>query len=542
MGWRTGVLSILLCALWATPALAAPSPVVFDSKPPAQTNETSATFRFHSTDGAAAFECALDGGGPAACTSPYTVSGLAEGEHTVSVQELTAGATQPATDTWTVDLTPPTTDVTSKPPPLTNSRTATFTFDSPDPTATFRCSLNGAAPQPCTSPVVYSGLSDATRTLLIQAVDPAGNVDTQAQPITWTVDGTPPDTVLANPGNVVGADVVSFSFTSSEPGSTFQCSFDNAAFTPCASPTEVDVPGSGRREFAVRAVDGAGNTDPTPATYNWTSDLTPPKRPKVTIFAAPTAHGSGAVPVLQPVHNGGLGLTFTNPLAKLLSTPPFTLATRLHAQWKSDSTAVSYDVTVETLPDDSTGMDEHGDNVLQIKQYTRTVRSALTLKLYFGTQACVKVDARDKVGNVSKSRTTCTSIPDSFAPPWGPYGFHRVRDSRAWRGYYIVLKRKTLLSQEIGDQFFFAPAHAVLVAERCRGCGSVEFAFTRFPPGQRPLHELAVVNLSGPGRRGRQTVVNLKLPLRRLERDGEGYIVVVRLSGKPRLSGIGFST
>jgi uncharacterized OB-fold protein len=134
-----------------------------------------------------------------------------------------------------------------------------------------------------------------------------------------------------------------------------------------------------------------------------------------------------------------------------------------------------------------------------------------------------------------------TTLPDSFAPPWGPYGFHRVRDSRAWRGYYIVLNRRTLLSQEIGDQFFFTPAHAVLVAERCHGCGSVEFAFTKFPPGERPFHELAVVNLSGRGKRGRQTV-NLTLPLRRLERDGEGYIVVVRLSGRPRVSGVGFST
>lgn len=420
MGWRTGVLAVLLFALGATPAWAASSPVVFDSKPPDQTNLTSATFTFHSTDGAAAFECTLDHGTPGSCSSPYTVSDLAEGVHTLSVAEETAGATQPATDTWTVDLTPPTTDVTSKPAPLTNSRTATFTFDSPDPTATFRCSLNGAAPQPCVSPVAYSGLSDATRTLLIQAVDPAGNVDTQAQPITWTVDGTPPDTVLAKPGNVVGAQVVSFSFTSSEPGSTFQCSFDNAPFTACTSPAAVDVPGSGQREFAVRAVDGAGNIDPTPATYDWTSDLTPPKRPKVTIFAVPTAHGSTAAPVPKAVHNGGLGLTFTNPLAKLLTTPTFTLATRLHAQWKSDATAVSYDVTVESLPDDSTGMDEHGNNVLQIKQYTRTKRTALRVKLFLGTQVCVKVDARDKVGNVSKSRTTCTSIPDSFAPPWGP--------------------------------------------------------------------------------------------------------------------------
>jgi hypothetical protein len=110
------------------------------------------------------------------------------------------------------------------------------------------------------------------------AVDPAGNVDTQAQPIIWTVDTTPPDTTLANPGKLVANDVAVFQFTSSEPGSTFECSFRNKAFGAGTSPDAVDVPGSGAQVFKVRAVDTAGNVDPTPAVHSWTSDLTPPKR------------------------------------------------------------------------------------------------------------------------------------------------------------------------------------------------------------------------------------------------------------------------
>ena len=42
--------------------------------------------------------------------------------------------------------------------------------------------------------------------------------------------------------------------------------------------------------------------------------------------------------------------------------------------------AGTYDVTVTTFPEDSTGMDEHGDNEVEIKQYSHTKRTALLLK------------------------------------------------------------------------------------------------------------------------------------------------------------------
>jgi hypothetical protein len=439
---------------------------------------------------------------------------------------------------WTVDLTPPTTVVTQKPPALSNSTTATFAFNSPDTTATFRCSLNGAPPQACTSPVTYTGLADATSTLLIQAVDPAGNVDTQAQPIAWTVDSTPPDTTLAKPGNIVGDSDPAFTFTSSETNATFQCSLDKASFAACTSPDHVGVFHSGPHTFRVRAVDAAGNVDPTPAAYSWTSDLTPPKRPEVAIFAAPRAKSSASpVPIATPAP--GLVPTFTNPLSKLLATPAFTLATRLHAQWKSDSSAVSYDVTAITVPQGSTGQDERGENVTEIKQYSRTKRTALTFKPGMGVTVCVEVDARDKVGNVSKTTTACTTIPASVAPPWNPYIFHRVRDPKAWRGYYILLRHEQYLGQPVGDLAFFTPSKAELVAERCHGCGSVELAFTKYPIGSQKLQQLATVDLAG--KTDHQVVIDLKLPRGRLQADGNGYIVLFRLSGKPRISGVGFA-
>ncbi len=534
------VIAVASSVAWPAMASAA---VVFDAAPAMDTNQTSATFRFHESSGPAGFECKLDSASFSACASPVNLSNLSEGAHAFSVEVATgAGQPTPSTYNWRVDLTPPTTQVTGHPPALTNSTTATFTFTSPDATATFRCSLNAAPAQACTSPVVYSGLADATRSLLIQAVDPAGNVDPTAQPIVWTVDSTPPDTAIANPGNVVGNDVVVFSFTSTEAGSTFQCAFGNAPFSTCTSPDAVDVPGSGAHVFKVQAIDGAGNVDPTPAVYRWTSDLTPPKRLRVTIVADPVASAGRVAPVPVAQRNPGLGVTFTNPAANLLSTPTFTLATRVRAQWSSDSTAKSYDVTIDELPQDSTGMDYHGDDVELVKQYSHTKRTALSLHLYPGTTVCVQVDASDKVGNTSKTRTACTTIPVSFTPR--DVGPPPVKDSKAFRGYYIILGDKGYeFWQDIGDEFFFTPRHAAIVAERCGTCGVVEFDFDRFVGNpHNKLHKLATVNLNGSNKSGDFSLITVPLSVHRLELDGMGDLVIRAVSGRPRVAGVGISS
>jgi hypothetical protein len=57
-------------------------------------------------------------------------------------------------------------------------------------------------------------------------------------------------------------------FTATEPGVTFECKLDRKPFTPCASPFKAKVK-KGRHAFQVRATDGAGNVDPTPAKARW---------------------------------------------------------------------------------------------------------------------------------------------------------------------------------------------------------------------------------------------------------------------------------
>ena len=107
----------------------------------------------------------------------------------------------------------------------------------------------------------------------------AGNCSAQsAASTTVTADNVAPNTSItgqpANPTNVTSA---TFTFTSTELGSTFQCQMDGGAFGACTSGvTTFAGLAAGSHTFAVKATDPAGNTDATPASYTWTIDLTAP--------------------------------------------------------------------------------------------------------------------------------------------------------------------------------------------------------------------------------------------------------------------------
>jgi hypothetical protein len=79
-----------------------------------------------------------------------------------------------------------------------------------------------------------------------------------------------PDPAGAKPNAKTTSTNATFRFSSSEPGSTFHCALDGAAFAPCSTPIRYTGLAQGEHEFRVRAIDRSGNMDPTPATYKWT--------------------------------------------------------------------------------------------------------------------------------------------------------------------------------------------------------------------------------------------------------------------------------
>jgi hypothetical protein len=83
-------------------------------------------------------------------------------------------------------------------------------------------------------------------------------------------DVTAPDTTITGrPKRNTKQRRATFSFISTESGSTFVCSLDFDGFTPCGSPTRTRKLRRRRHTFEVRAIDAAGNVDSTPATVKW---------------------------------------------------------------------------------------------------------------------------------------------------------------------------------------------------------------------------------------------------------------------------------
>ena len=75
----------------------------------------------------------------------------------------------------------------SGPSGITKSPTAHFRFGSPDPEATFECSLDGGAYYPCSSPENINHLSDGRHSFEVMAVNGDGADQTPAL-WAWTVD------------------------------------------------------------------------------------------------------------------------------------------------------------------------------------------------------------------------------------------------------------------------------------------------------------------------------------------------------------------
>jgi Ca2+-binding RTX toxin-like protein len=271
------------------------------TQPPALTNSTTAEFSFSAGSAAGAgFECQLDAGAFAACTSPKTYSGLsgdgaaAGTAHTFQVRAKNAAGTDlsPASYTWTVDTVRPAVSLTDRPPDPSAAGDAAFSFTADEPAA-FACGLAGPRPfgaSACSSGIAYPGLPDGRYTFEVAATDLAGNlgdpvsygwrIESPAEPSPPSppppppVDRTRPQTRIAGgtPKWVrAGRDGrlrVALRFSSNERGASFVCRLDRRRVAPCVSPRAYTV-AVGVHTFRVTATDAEGNTDLSPALFRF---------------------------------------------------------------------------------------------------------------------------------------------------------------------------------------------------------------------------------------------------------------------------------
>ncbi len=247
------------------------------------------TFYFSSSDEEATFECRLDVGTWDTCTSPQDYyDDLSQGQHTFQVRATNSAGTDPtpASYTWTVDTIPPETSIDSGPSGTVDTDSATFKFSANESVYTFQCRLDSTSEgdwRDCSSPKTYTGLSNGSHTFQVRAIDNAFNFEDSPASRTWTIDRPPPDTTIEDPseGHTFTNDPVRISFTSSQSGSTFECSMDGGEWSSCGSQKNgtwsyQDYPGLANEAhtFQVRATN-SGGTDATPDSLNFTVDIIP---------------------------------------------------------------------------------------------------------------------------------------------------------------------------------------------------------------------------------------------------------------------------
>jgi hypothetical protein len=327
---------------------------------------------------------------------------------------------------WTVDTLAPTTTISQQPTSPSTSSSATFQFASNEPTgATFQCSLDGAPAAGCTSPQTYNNLTNGSHTFSVYAVDQATNPDATPATASWTVNAAPPDTtppdttITSGPGGLNNIAQPSVEFTSTEAGSTFQCAVNGGLFAACSSPNILGALVDGAITFDVRAIDPAGNVDPTPALLSWTRDTAPPAAPATSV----------------------------GPRSK----SPFQTTTNLRAEWDVVPGAASYDTEQRIT---AAGSDWTSGAWKALR--TNATETGAGAPVGAGRAACFRARSTDAAGNDSAFGTACTAVP--YKAPKPKNGYLRLQLTPA--GKAAAVRR------------------VALVATKCPQCGKVRVVVT----------------------------------------------------------------
>ncbi|HEX5921449.1 MAG TPA: Ig-like domain-containing protein, partial [Nitrososphaeraceae archaeon] len=275
------------------------------------TRSNSMTFAFSGTDNVGAkiyrFECSMNGEPFVTCVSTNTVN-VVDGTHTFSVRsEDNAGNkdSSPASFTWSVDTTPPTTSIISavdgNNSTISNkgkseSSSIKFSFVGNDTGGVgidnHQCNIDNSVYVACTSPFTFPNLlKDGSHTFTVLSEDNAGNKDSSPASFTWSVDTTPPTTsiisavdgnnsTISNNGKSKSTSI-KFAFSGTDTGGVgvdhLQCNIDNSPYVACTSPfVFLNSLKDGTHVFTVRAVDAVGNINFSPASFKWTVDTESP--------------------------------------------------------------------------------------------------------------------------------------------------------------------------------------------------------------------------------------------------------------------------
>jgi hypothetical protein len=303
LGWSgactgTGTCSPLMNAdksLTATFRDSTPPPVPTITSPPANTEVPAGStltstqpFGFTTSGDTASTRCRVDSVGTNPCTSPfpYGTSGVTLGRHTFKVLAQDAVGNQSLEATRDFFIVP-TSFITGTPAggAPTNSRHTNFNVGSNQSGSSGTgCKLDGPgvtgtyAPCATLTGLDVGPLADGTWTLSVFSYITVDGTPHPGPEVTrtWTVDATPPDTTLASTGPSGSTTSTSavFGFSSPDGTATFECALDSVTYGTCPGGTAGQASYTsltpGTHTFKVRAKDGVGNVDDSPAERTWT--------------------------------------------------------------------------------------------------------------------------------------------------------------------------------------------------------------------------------------------------------------------------------
>jgi hypothetical protein len=333
-----------------------PPQTTIDSGPAGPTNDPTPSFAFSSSEPGSTFQCRIDSESFAACSSPYTSAPLAEGSHIFEVRATDAATNTdltPASRSFSVDTGVPASQASS--PASANAALIAVAYtasdsgsglasvelwvDPPGAGGYSKAATDGS-PAGSDSFAYTAAAGDGTYSFYTRALDKAGNYEAApaSADSTTTLDTSPPQTSIeSGPSGLTADPSPSFAFSSSEPGSTFQCRIDSESLAACSSPYTAAALGDGAHTFEVRAKDGAGNTDPSPAARSFTIDTAGP----ISAATAPTSTASTAITVSYTASDSGSGLASVELWAKPPGAGSYSKASTDSSPSASDSFAYS---------------------------------------------------------------------------------------------------------------------------------------------------------------------------------------------------------
>ncbi len=242
------------------------------------------SFTFASNEAGSTFACRFDAAAFKPCGSPLiTGAPLSQGAHTFYVKAIDAPGNESAvvSRSFTVDTRAPAapliTDTDPNSPSNSNGVRVKGTAEAGSTVALYKTAgctgaplVSGSAASFATPGIGILVAGNTTTFFRATARDAAGNVSPCSAVRTYVEDSVAPQTTITGgPAGSTTDNTPTYTFSSSEAGSTFQCRFDSAPFAPCSGPGASHTPSSplalGTHTFEVQATDRAQNTDLTPA-------------------------------------------------------------------------------------------------------------------------------------------------------------------------------------------------------------------------------------------------------------------------------------